>query len=230
MNKKIREVYRDWSRNYDQSAKKNPAVAAVGNWLIKPIQKRKKVLDYGCGTGRAIPYLIKKDCEIVGVDLSREMLNIAKKRYSKKVKFILLNGQKFPFKKNSFDIIHASLLVNHIKDLKKFFKECSKVLKKEGLLLFDCSVKEIMNIEAPFIPKYLENKKESKRIKENYKNTTFSHKFEDIVKTSKKNGFNLEFYKTIIIDSKVKKALTKESYKKNKGKNFWSIFWMRKVK
>ena len=42
----------------------------------------KRVLDFGCGNGRLLELIGKKDVEYVGLDASEELINLANDKYS----------------------------------------------------------------------------------------------------------------------------------------------------
>jgi len=67
----------------------------------------KRILDAGCGPGRAIARLTRGDAHIVGVDASINMLRICQEKFSdnKRVELILADIQHLQFKKQSFDIV-----------------------------------------------------------------------------------------------------------------------------
>ena len=92
-------------------------------------------LEIGCGTGRMTEY-INKDFEVVGIDISGEMIKQARKRLPG-IDFIETNGYSFPsLKNNSFDIAFSYLVFQHFKDRKMVeanFKEVYRVLKPKGM-------------------------------------------------------------------------------------------------
>src|SRR3989344_833127 len=69
------------------------------------IKKTDRVLDLGCGDGLNIKILVQKgNKNVVGVDISRELLEEAK-RLNPKAKFFQASAKKLPFKDSSFDIV-----------------------------------------------------------------------------------------------------------------------------
>src|SRR3989344_6150469 len=63
--------------------------------------KGKKILDAGCGSGRDSAYLTEDGYDVTGIDLSEEMIKIAKtKSYAK---FKIMDFRNISFKKESFD-------------------------------------------------------------------------------------------------------------------------------
>ncbi len=102
-------------------------------------------LDVGCGSGHLIVQIAQKfeNLDLIGIDISDEILDLAKKRavkieLNKKVEFKKANVENLPFPDNSVDFIISSLSLHHWSDPKLAFKELLRILKREGtLLIFD---------------------------------------------------------------------------------------------
>jgi len=113
------------------------------NFIIKLIKKfkirGKNVLDVGCGTGDYTVLLKKRGFSVIGLDLNKEMLNVARKKV-KNVKFIQGNMKTFKIKQK-FDIIvclFSTMNYNRtFNELKMTIKNFYNHLNKEGLLIFD---------------------------------------------------------------------------------------------
>jgi ubiquinone/menaquinone biosynthesis C-methylase UbiE len=107
---------------------------------IKPyIKKKDKILDLGCGYGRITIPLQNKGYNVYGVDISKNLLEYAKKRSNYSNIFKVGSIHKLPYKSNSFDKIIClwsvwnEVLSNH----KKCLDEMHRVLKKDGLIVID---------------------------------------------------------------------------------------------
>lgn len=101
---------------------------------ISNLTNKKLVLDLGCGTGRVIPILLSKNIKIVGVDISKKMLNIAKSKTRKSnVKFILADLEQLPFKNNISDAVVCYGVLQYLQNPFKAIKEISRILKQSGL-------------------------------------------------------------------------------------------------
>jgi ubiquinone/menaquinone biosynthesis C-methylase UbiE len=103
--------------------------------LLKPISKNKKILDLGCGSGLFTKELINLGGKCIGIDLSKELISLAK-RFVPEAKFYVGKAQKMPFKKNSFEIVASNEVIHYFKDLDPVFSEVSRVLKKNGIFIF----------------------------------------------------------------------------------------------
>lgn len=99
--------------------------------------KAARFLDFGCGKGIITEKIrqLRPKYVIHGVDISPKALTIAKKRI-KNGKFKLVNqSQHIPYPANSFDIVLASDVLEHIYDTETAFGELARVLKPGGTLI-----------------------------------------------------------------------------------------------
>lgn len=95
------------------------------------------VLDVGCGDGLFMSILrdtLKdKKTTIWGVDYSEYKLKKAREQGHKVKQCDLEKG--LPFKDNTFDVIYAAELIEHLYDPDFFLEECNRVLKKGGVVV-----------------------------------------------------------------------------------------------
>jgi len=132
--------------------------------------KHLSVLDLGCGSGWTSIFLAKLGCSVTGVDISEEMITIAKENAKKenlKIKFIVADVEKINFK-NQFDRVLIYDGLHHCPDEKKVLKNIYKALKPEGMILLvepnkrhgrDKNIQEISKkfgvLEKGYSPLYL---------------------------------------------------------------------------
>lgn len=101
----------------------------------------KLILDLGCGTGDITYLFAKENYDMIGIDISFDMLNIAKENNSHE-NILYLNQDMREFELyGTVDVIYSSLdCINYItdkRDLKKVFKLCNNYLNPDGLFIFD---------------------------------------------------------------------------------------------
>src|SRR5574344_109053 len=98
---------------------------------VLPIKQGGKILDVGCGTGLITPILYKKSKGIVkGIDISNEMIKIAKNKNYKNISFIC--GDFNCFDEIEYDLIVIFNAYPHFLALDRFKNSLYRVLKKNG--------------------------------------------------------------------------------------------------
>ena len=101
------------------------------------------ILDLGCGTGNFCIEMAKRGYEMIGVDMSQEMLSCAKlKSEEQGLNILYLNQDMTNFELyGTVDTIVCLLdSLNYIlykKDIKRMFKLVKNYLNPEGLFIFD---------------------------------------------------------------------------------------------
>lgn len=101
------------------------------------------LLEIAIGTGKNSILLAKNrpKLNIVGIDISQEMLKIAQNNLEKEkisnVEVINMNATNMAFKYETFDVIVISLLFHELKSdvANKILEECKKILKSDGKIL-----------------------------------------------------------------------------------------------
>ncbi len=98
----------------------------------------KKVLDAGCGPGSYFEWLIEHGAEVVAIDVSPKMVDLARKKLQGSIEVHLADlTEPLDFlDEGSFDVILASLVLDCIEDWDNLFSEFHRVLRNDGLLVF----------------------------------------------------------------------------------------------
>jgi 27-O-demethylrifamycin SV methyltransferase len=111
-------------------------MAALGE-----LSEQSKVLDVGCGIGNPAFYLHRKfGCDVTGISTSEVGIHDAeegskKRGYQEKVRFRVANGLENGFADRTFDVVWVMESSHLMKDKKKLFAECRRVLKPGGVML-----------------------------------------------------------------------------------------------
>jgi ubiquinone/menaquinone biosynthesis C-methylase UbiE len=132
-NETNRRIYRRWARVYD----------TLTGWLFAPGRRRAThllegragecVLLVGVGTGADLP-LLPPHVQLVGIDLSRDMLRHAKQNASAhKLESTLTQGdaQRLPFRDASFDAAILSLVLSVVPDGSICLNETMRVVRRD---------------------------------------------------------------------------------------------------
>ena len=111
------------------------------------------VLDVACGTGDMVVELCKKGCTVTGVDLSEEMLDIAKRKTASATfllapcTFHLGNAEALPFADGEFDAVTCAFGVRNFVHLEKGLNEMLRVLKPGGMMV----ILELATPDSPLL-------------------------------------------------------------------------------
>lgn len=110
---------------------------AMAELALAPGQR---VLDIGCGAGETTLELAASGAEAVGVDISRPLLEVARRRSQGRagVRFLEADAQTFAFDPASFDAVFSRFGVMFFADPSAAFANIRRALKPGGRLAFVC--------------------------------------------------------------------------------------------
>ena len=136
----VRDAYRRWAGVYDTVF---GGVSAYGRRRAVAEVNRlpgTRVLEVGVGTGLALPHY-RGEKRVVGVDLSREMLEkaserVARERLGHVVGLAEMDAERMAFADGAFDIAVAMFTASVVPDAKRLYAEMSRVVRPGGHLLF----------------------------------------------------------------------------------------------
>ena len=99
------------------------------------VEKGKDILDVACGTGVMIPFYLQRDVSSIdGIDISPEMVKIAKEKFkSENVKFYCDNAADFDYKR-LYDCIIIYNAFPHFDEPLRLFEHLTRHLRKGGTL------------------------------------------------------------------------------------------------
>lgn len=136
MYKYLSSCYDEFMRDVDYDAWAKKIAGYIGN--------RKKGVDCGCGSGLITMRLKKMGYDVIGTDLSTEMLERARENFRREnlnITLVRMDSENLVVG-NKVDFITAVCdVVNYMKKPEKFFVRAYNALADDGVLLFDISSK-----------------------------------------------------------------------------------------
>jgi SAM-dependent methyltransferase len=137
----------------------------ISNKIIDRIQKRmirlafrhilqrtalagRKLLDYGCGTGRWVDFFQNYGLEYTGVDLSPEMIRIASGRYPNH-KFSIVGSEGMEFQPWSLDMICTIAVIHHNRypEQESILQQMGGLIKNQGFFVLFESIGKRTDIQ-----------------------------------------------------------------------------------
>lgn len=112
----------------------------VWKWVWQDIGdlRGKVVLDLGCGSGEFSYNLAQIGATVYGIDLSKELIALAKQNisgYTPSPLFIVMDAHSTAFPDNFFDFIFGNGILHHLQ-LSKAYMEIARILKPGGRAYF----------------------------------------------------------------------------------------------
>ncbi len=104
------------------------------------------VLDVACGTGDMAVSLVERGCTVTGVDISEEMLAIARQK-APMVTFMIADAEHLPFPDASFDAVTCAFGVRNFVHLEQGLNEMLRVLNPGGQLV----ILELATPDSPLV-------------------------------------------------------------------------------
>lgn len=129
-------------------------VAASVSWLTDlGFGKRwPRILDFGCGAGRLSQALADYADEVVGVDVSPPMLEMARRLdVDDRCRFVLNETSDLAaFETDSFDLVYSELVLQHLPApvIDGYLAEFVRVLRPGGLALLQCTTRPLWTFKG----------------------------------------------------------------------------------
>ncbi|HEY8368094.1 MAG TPA: class I SAM-dependent methyltransferase [Thermodesulfobacteriota bacterium] len=135
---RIKGIYAAWSHLYDYVFKVF-FYRRLGHAIrLLNIQPGQRVLDVGVGTGLSLDFY-PPHCQVVGIDLSREMLEKARRRVRERgltnVELIEMDATHLAFPNDSFDHVVAAHVMSVVPEPVRVLAEIKRVTRSDGKIV-----------------------------------------------------------------------------------------------
>jgi len=137
---------------------------------------RGKLLDAGCGAGDLTAFLQRRQCDVIGFDLSHLLLRTTREkcRRNGEVNEMLVNGdvECLPFQNRSFQTVISVGVLEYTRDYERPISEFSRVLATQGVLILSIPRKFSPHNLSDWIysklKRFLRNAEDSTTVKANH--------------------------------------------------------------
>lgn len=132
--------YDETAEEYEQAVNSFNILPEL-NIFISKLNKGDSILDLGCGPGHHSKYFSDLGYNVIGIDLSKKMISIAKRKFSN-IDFRVMDMYNLNFEHDIFNGIWASASLLHTKkkDLQLILKELNLLLKNKGILYISLKI------------------------------------------------------------------------------------------
>ncbi len=129
-----RTYYDKFSARYDRGRDRGYhwMLDTLESEVLLPLVEDRDVLELGCGTGLILDRVRGRCRTLVGVDISRGMLERAASRGH-----VVLQASvdRLPFRSESFDVVFSFKVLAHVPDIEETLGEAHRVLRPGGYLV-----------------------------------------------------------------------------------------------
>jgi SAM-dependent methyltransferase len=139
-------TYEQFAGVYDDFNHRNDYEMWLGRHLLPQLERRGlrkgRVLDVGCGTGRAFAPLLRRGWQVHGCDISPAMLEVARREFEEEIVLDVADMRELPLFGQFELVLVLNDAVNYLLgdgDLERALRAIRANVADDGLLLFDCN-------------------------------------------------------------------------------------------
>jgi 2-polyprenyl-3-methyl-5-hydroxy-6-metoxy-1,4-benzoquinol methylase len=180
----VQAAYTVWSEQYDSNENKTRDLEAVALRNILSTISFANCLEIGCGTGKNTVWLEQKASQVKAVDLTNEMLDIARRKVqTNKVSFELADiSQDWHFAIGQYDLAVFSLVLEHIENVDPIFEKLAQCIQPGGYVYIG---------ELHPFKQYAGSKARYQTAEGEQLVTCFNHHLSDFTTAAINNGFSI---------------------------------------
>ena len=128
------EVADEWVRHADQNDYRNALLMPLALEILGDVRGR-RLLDLGCGEGGYSRALAARGADVVGVDSSPRLIEIAQERGGD-IRYICTNAKSLDgIEGDAFDVVLAAMSLMDVEDYEGSIGEIARVLRPGGRLV-----------------------------------------------------------------------------------------------
>jgi SAM-dependent methyltransferase len=128
-----RQSFDRFAADYDRFASLEPS--HLLNWLLTQLPAHgRRALDAGCGAGRHTRALAERFGDVVGVDISAPLIDIARRRSGQNVRYLVSDLMSFS-DPTGFDLVLSMTTLHHVPDLDAALLHLRDLVRPGGIAI-----------------------------------------------------------------------------------------------
>lgn len=136
----LQDIREDYELRYEKGIRWRRLTQAYAQTVqFRVVSKHSEVgsliLDIGCGEGKLAQQVFQNQRRVIGIDLSRNGIKIAK-RLEPNVEFLVASATDLPFKRGIFDMAYLFGTLEYVTNPNYFLEDALNVVKQSGQVLF----------------------------------------------------------------------------------------------
>lgn len=136
--RKTKQFFNAIAEDWDQLNREVIGEFDLPGAILERMPRCKVAVDLGCGTGTLLERMLERSLNIIGVDGSPRMLELAKRRLVEdedRISLRIGDLEHLPLRDGEADFATINMVLHHLSHPGKSLKEIRRVLRKGGLLV-----------------------------------------------------------------------------------------------
>jgi ubiquinone/menaquinone biosynthesis C-methylase UbiE len=114
---------------------RHDALVSLVQRLLAPLSGDERVLDGGCGAGALAYALAPLVGEVVGIDSSEDLVDVAREHAPPRATFVVGDAEALPFPYGDFDLVGCLRVLHHVHRPELVVSEIARVTRPGGRIL-----------------------------------------------------------------------------------------------
>jgi ubiquinone/menaquinone biosynthesis C-methylase UbiE len=116
-------------------AERHDDLVATVRRLLAPLRGDERALDVGCGAGALAYALAPLVGEVVGIDASEDLVDVAREHAPPGCTFVVGDAEALPFPYGDFDLVGCLRVLHHVRRPELVVAEIARVTRPGGTIL-----------------------------------------------------------------------------------------------